>query len=150
MTGHINKFEKNKITMSLMVKDKQLLENYNEIWKKNERLMNIDFESETTYGYDDKYVKTRIKTYKDSKITTFYDKTGFKEVPEEKIPHECLSIIILDSVIYTYEKYYSQTFLEECKYVWSKNYINNELKLESGFYIKESDSVSDNDIYIEE
>ena len=150
MTGHINKFEKNKITMSLMVKDKQLLENYNEIWKKNERLMNIDFESETTYGYDDKYVETRIKTYKDSKITTFYDKTGFKEVPEEKIPHECLSIIILDSVIYTYEKYYSQTFLEECKYVWSKNYINNELKLESGFYIKESDSVSDNDIYIEE
>ena len=35
MTGYINKFEKNKITMSLMVKDKQLLENYNKIWKKN-------------------------------------------------------------------------------------------------------------------
>ena len=34
-TGYINKFEKNKITMSLMVKDKQLLENYNKIWKKN-------------------------------------------------------------------------------------------------------------------
>ena len=33
-TGYINKFEKNKITMSLMVKDKQLLENYNKIWKK--------------------------------------------------------------------------------------------------------------------
>ena len=26
MTGHINEFETNKITMSLMVKDKQLLE----------------------------------------------------------------------------------------------------------------------------
>ena len=35
MTGHINKFEKNKITMSIMVKCKQLLENYNKIWKKN-------------------------------------------------------------------------------------------------------------------
>ena len=35
VTGYINKFEKNKITMSLMVKDKQLLENYNKIWKKN-------------------------------------------------------------------------------------------------------------------
>ena len=34
MTGYVNKFEKNKITMSLMVKDKQLLENYNKIWKK--------------------------------------------------------------------------------------------------------------------
>ena len=34
-TGYINKFEKHKITMSFMVKDKQLLENYNKIWKKN-------------------------------------------------------------------------------------------------------------------
>ena len=33
-TGYINKFDKNKITMSLMVKDKQLLKNYNKIWKK--------------------------------------------------------------------------------------------------------------------
>ena len=108
--------------------------------------MSIDFESETTYGDGDhKYIKTRIKTYKDSIIKNFYDKTGFKEVPEEKVPHKCLSIIILDSVIYAYEKYYPQTFLEECKYVKTnvrtKNYINNELKLESD---------SDSDIYIEE
>ena len=33
-TGYINKFDKNKITMSFMVKDKQLLENYNKIRKK--------------------------------------------------------------------------------------------------------------------
>ena len=30
-TGYINKFEKNKITMALMVEDKQLLENYKKI-----------------------------------------------------------------------------------------------------------------------
>ena len=35
MIGYINKFDKNKITMSLMIKDKQLLKNYNKIWKKN-------------------------------------------------------------------------------------------------------------------
>ena len=35
MTGYINKFDDNKITMSLMVKDKQLLNNYNKIWEKN-------------------------------------------------------------------------------------------------------------------
>ena len=34
-TGYINKFDKNKITMSLMIKDTQLLKNYNKIWKKN-------------------------------------------------------------------------------------------------------------------
>ena len=33
-TGYINKFEKSKITMCLMVKDKKLLENYKKIWKK--------------------------------------------------------------------------------------------------------------------
>ena len=33
-TGYINKFEKSKITMSLMIKDMQLLKNYNKIWKK--------------------------------------------------------------------------------------------------------------------
>ena len=35
MTGYINKFDENKITMSLMIKDKQLLKNYSKIWKKN-------------------------------------------------------------------------------------------------------------------
>ena len=34
-TGYINKFDKNKMTMSLMIKDIQLLKNYNKIWKKN-------------------------------------------------------------------------------------------------------------------
>ena len=33
-TRYINKFEKNKIAMSLMAKDKKLLENYNKIWRK--------------------------------------------------------------------------------------------------------------------
>ena len=41
MTGYINKFDKNKITMSLIVKDKQLLKNYDKIWQKIERLMSI-------------------------------------------------------------------------------------------------------------
>ena len=37
MTGYINIFDENKntITMSLKVNDKQILKNYNKIWKKN-------------------------------------------------------------------------------------------------------------------
>ena len=35
MNGYINKFDKNKITMSLMIKDIQLFKKYNKIWKKN-------------------------------------------------------------------------------------------------------------------
>ena len=37
--------------------------------KKIEKLISIDFDSKNTYGDDDKYIKTTIKTYKDS-ITT--------------------------------------------------------------------------------
>ena len=58
MPGYINKFDEDKnkkkmkksnITMSLKVKDKQLLKNYNKMWKKIERLMSIDFDSKPTY-----------------------------------------------------------------------------------------------------
>ena len=35
--------------------------------------------------------------------TNFYNKKGSKKVPEEKIPRKCLSIIILDSVLYAYD-----------------------------------------------
>ena len=60
--------------MSLKVKDKELLKNYNKIWKKNERLMSIDFDSKPIYGNDDKYIKTKIKTYEDSITTNSYNK----------------------------------------------------------------------------
>ena len=119
--------------MSLMVKDIQLLKSYNKIWKRIEKLMKIDFNTEAIYGDDDddKYIKTKIKTYKDNITTNFYNKYGSKKIPKEKVPYECLSIIILDSVIYAYEKYHPQIFLEEWKYIKrnikSKNYVDMEL-----------------------
>ena len=147
MTGYINKFDKNTITMSLKVKDKKLFKNYNKIWKKIEKLMDIDFNTKPTYGDDDKYIKTKIKTYEDNITTNFYNKKGSKKVPEEKIPYKCLSIIIIDSVLYAYEKCQPQIFLEECKYakenIKTKNYIDKEFK-------SEFDSYSDSDTNNEE
>ena len=93
-----------------------------------------------------------MKTYEDSITTNFYNKRGSKKLTEEKIPHEYLSIIILDSVLYAYGKYHPQIFLEECKYakenIKIKNYIDNELKSESdsGNYSDgDNDSDSDNE-----
>ena len=103
-------------------------------------MISIDFNSKPTYGDDDKYSIT----------TNFYNKKGFKKIPEEKIPHKCLSITILDSVLYAYEIYHPQSFLKECKYaqekIKTKNYIDKELKSESN---TDSDSNSDSDIYID-
>ena len=71
--------------------------------------MEISFESKPIYGDDDKYIKTKMKIYAGSVITTFHNKT----VPKEKAPSKCLSIIMLDSVIKENKKYYPQRLLEE-------------------------------------
>ena len=88
--------------------------------EKTGRLMSTDFNCKT--AYDDKYIKTKIKTYADIIVTNFHN----KKMPKEKVPSE------------PDEKYYPQTVLEECKYVQEKmkfeNYIDEEL-----------DSDSDND-----
>ena len=118
--------------------------------------MKIAFITKTTYGDDDdKYIKTKIKTYKDSITTNFCNKIGSKKILEKKAPHKCLSITILDPVIYAYEKYYSQIFLEECKYMKEKiktnDYIDEELKSESDSNSEgDSDSDTDTDIDNEE
>ena len=110
--------------MFLMVKDKQLFKNYNKICEKIESLMRKKFDSKLFYGNDDnKYIKPKIKTIKDSNITNFHN----KKVPEKK-QHKCLSIKLLDSVIKTDNKYYPQIFLEESVYKQQKqqkqkNYI---------------------------
>ena len=133
MTGYINEFNENKntIKISLRVNDEQIFKKHNKISKKVEKLMSIDFESKPTYGYDDKYIKTKIKTYADIIITNFHN----KEMPKEKLPCKCLSIIMLDSVIDSDEKYYPQTVLGKCKYVEEKikfeNYTDEEIDHDS-------------------
>ena len=89
--------------------------------------MRIDFESRPTDGYDEKYIKTKLKTYADSIITNFHN----KKILKEKVPCKCLSVIMLEYVIGSDEKCYAQTFLEGWKYVQEKikfeNYTDEEL-----------------------
>ena len=127
MTGYVTKFYENG-TMSFKVNDKQLLKNYNKIWEKVEKLMKIDFESKPVYGDDEKYIKTKTKIYAGSIITNFHN----KKMPQEKAPCKCLSVIMIDSAIKANKKFYSQTLLEECKYIKEKikteNYIDENLE----------------------
>ena len=138
MTGYVRKFEGNT-TMSFKIGDKQLLKKYNQIWKRVEKLLKIESDSDPAYGDNDKYIKTKIKIYASSMITNFQS----KKMPKEKAPCKCLSIIMLDSVIKANKKYYPQTLLEECKYIQEKikieNYINEDLEN------SESDSDSNNE-----
>ena len=77
-------FHKRLAILINLIKDIQLLKNYNKIWEKIEKLMKIDFNTKTTYGDDDKYIKTKIKTYKDSITTNFYNKKGSKKYQKKQ------------------------------------------------------------------
>ena len=127
MTGYVRKSDENAI-ISLIVKDKQLLKKYTKIWETIKGLIKINFESKPVYGEDVKYIKIKIKMHAGSLITNCHN----KKMPKEKAPCKCLSIIMIDSVIKANKKYYSQTFLEESKYIQEKikieNYINEDLE----------------------
>ena len=43
--------------------DKKLLKRYTKIWERFKSLLNIEFDSEPGYGENDKYIKTKIKSY---------------------------------------------------------------------------------------
>ena len=93
--------------------------------------MNIEFESESVYGDNDKCIKTKIKLYGDKVNTNFQG----KQIPKENASYKCLSLIMLNSVIRVNKKYYPQTVLEECKYEIKKNkmvnLINDDLDISS-------------------
>ena len=103
--------------------------------EKVQKLLKIEFNSKRVYGDDEKYVKTKIKTYGDSVITNFHN----KKMPKENAPCACLSIIMLDSVTKARKKYYPQTSLEECKYEQKRIKIENLIDDD----LEESESDSD-------
>ena len=57
--------------------------------------MNMEFDSESVYGDNDKYIKTKIKSYEDKVNPNFQG----NKIPKENASYKCLSLIMLDSVI---------------------------------------------------
>ena len=109
MIVYVKHFDGNK-TMSFKVSDNKLLKKYKKISEKVGNLLNIEFDSEPVYGDVDKYIKTKIKIYRDKVNTNFQG----QKVPKENASYKCISLIMLDS-----------TLLEECKYVIRKNKMEN-------------------------
>ena len=73
-----NKAKNNKL-MSFHIDDKKLLEKYKAVQAKIEDLKN--FELNASPVYDDRYIKTKIKTYGDKVYTNFI----YLNVPEDDI-----------------------------------------------------------------
>ena len=110
MIGYVKHFDNNE-TMSFKIIDNKLLKTILK-YGKEPAVKNIEFDSEPVYVDNDKYIKTKIKSYGDKINTNFQG----EKVPKENASYKCLSLIMLDSVIRVNKKYYPQTLSEECKY----------------------------------
>ena len=75
-----------------MIKDNKLLQKYNEIWNKVSNTIKKLFDSEPLYN--EKYLKTKVKSY-DRKINTNFRND---KMPKEGSHCICLSVILIDSV----------------------------------------------------
>ena len=66
--------------------------------------------------YDDKYIKTKVKTFSNVIITLL----SGDDIPKERAEYVCISCISVDSVLRVDQKNYLQVYLEQCKYKMKK------------------------------
>ena len=100
--------------MSFLIDD----EKYKAIWTKTEDLKNIELDALPVY--DNRSIKTKIRTYDDNVYITFRD----LNVPEDDIECEFFTVISIDSLLVYNEEYYLQVFLDNCAY----KIINKQMK----------------------
>ena len=74
-------------------------------------------------GYDDKYIKIKIKTFGDKVCNNFL---GLK-VLEDNIECESFNVISIDSLLVYHNKYYLQVYLDNCAYKIVKKQMTDYL-----------------------
>ena len=77
----------------LAADDDDVILKYKKIWKKIKKLLCFEFDSQSVY--DEKYIKTRVKTFEDKVIVKFTD----NEIPKENTHYSCIAAVCVDSVI---------------------------------------------------
>ena len=109
--------------MSFKIEDEDVYLKYSEIWNKIKSILNVKLHSKPTY--DEKYIKTKVKTFS-SMINTLFSED---KIPKEKNYYICISAI--------FKKNYPQTYLKQCKYKIKKreltNFIDDEVILSSDY-----------------
>ena len=130
MNGYIKYFGNGGKNMSLLIKNNEVWERYEDIWNVIKNKLNIKFHSQPIY--ENKYLKAKVREF-DGDI-----KTNF--LGNEITYYTCIACITIDSIIKMNKKNYPQNYSEECKYKIKKitpRFINIELQSDS-----ETDSVS--------
>ena len=119
--------------MYFFIKNEKLLKKYHETWNKDSNSIIKRFDSEPVYN--EKYLKTKIKSYK-GKININFNN---KKIPKECSQCNCLSVILINSISETGKNYYPQVFLEECNMLSKKKmpeYITDDIKVSPNILMK--------------
>ena len=92
MSGYIKYFDNGGKNMSFKIEDEDVYLKYTEIWNKIKKSLGIKFHGQPIY--DDKYIKTKVKTFS-SLINTLF---SGNEIPKERNHYICIAAICIDSV----------------------------------------------------
>ena len=107
MSGYVKTFKGKEGTnklMSFRIDDAKLLEKYKAIWTKIEDLKKIELNA--LQVYDDRYIKTKIRTFGDKVYANFRG----SNVPEDDMECESFTAISIDSLVVYDKKYYLQVY----------------------------------------
>ena len=116
--------DKNNKLISFRIDDEKLLEKYETIFTEVEGLKNIELN--VLSAYDDRYVKTEIRTY-GNKVYTYFRELN---VPEDDIEYESFTVTFIDALNVHGSKYYLLVYLDNCAY----KIVNKEM----GDYLDEN------------
>ena len=114
---------------SLLIKDDEVWEKYEQIWDAIKNKLGIKFHSEPIY--EQKYLKAKVREFDGVIKTNFLG----NDTPKENMHYTCIAYITIDSVMRMDKKNHPQVYLEECKYrikkIQMSRFINTELKSDS-------------------
>ena len=117
LSGSVKSFEKVKLYYLCLKKNKDILNEYAEIWNSTKDLIGKCFDVEVIHC--NKYKSAKIKPFNNEGLTA------------EETPRTAHSIILVDSIYRRNKSYYPQVILEECKYMvkneTTKRYITEDL-----------------------
>ena len=110
MSGYMKYFDNGGKSISFKTEDESVYLKYTEMWNKFKKSLNARFHSQPVY--DDKYIKTKVKTFSNMINTLF----SGNETPRENNHYICIAAICIDSILKVDKKNYPQVYLEQCKY----------------------------------
>ena len=93
MNGYIKCFENGGKNMSVLIKDDDMLDKYNEIWNRIKKAMGIKFHSMPVY--DEKYIKAKTREFNCVIKTNFLG----DEIPKKGAPFTYIACITVHSFI---------------------------------------------------